>query len=259
MKKSPGKRGRERRAVSLILPALAQGRADTNIGALQGVTERLLTADAGRCPSLGAVLQSLFQFLHVPRCPPLCLPLRDERDEQPADPVTPKVELVRDARPATVVKRLDGASVFSSDGAVKAANTKLRGGSSSANSTVMFTSRRPMRRVTTARVPTATGPSPILSARTTPPCHSGRCEGSVTYANTSSGLREISMLATMGAIACLLPGDETSMIPHLGTARYERPQRRPPASRKGIARSRIRAGWEPDRCQRRRKALQTRL
>src|SRR6266545_7102809 len=48
-------------------------------------------------PSLGAALQSLFQFLHVPRCPPLCLPLRDERDEQPADPVTPKVELVRDA------------------------------------------------------------------------------------------------------------------------------------------------------------------
>src|SRR6266545_3898457 len=122
MKKSPGKRGRERRAVSSILPALAQGRADTNIRALQGVTERLLTADAGRGPSLGAVLQSLFQFLHVPRCPPLCLPLRDERDEQPADPVTPKVELVRDARPATVVERLDGASVFSSDGAVKAAN-----------------------------------------------------------------------------------------------------------------------------------------
>jgi hypothetical protein len=36
--------------------------------------------------------------------------------------VTPKVELVGDARPATVVERLDGASVFSSDGAVKAAN-----------------------------------------------------------------------------------------------------------------------------------------
>src|SRR6266540_5268332 len=86
------------------------------------VRERLLTADARRGPSLGAALQSLFQFLHVPRCPPLCLPLRDERDEQPADPVTPKVELVRDARPATVVERLDGASVFSSDGAVKAAN-----------------------------------------------------------------------------------------------------------------------------------------
>src|SRR6266542_3370249 len=119
---------------------------------------------------------------------------------------------------------------------------KLRGGSSSAISTVMSSSRRPMRRVTTARVPTATGPSPILSARTTPPCHSGRCEGSVTYANTSSGLREISMLATMGAIACLLPGDEPSMIPHLGTARYERPRRRPPASRKGIARSRDTCG-----------------
>src|SRR6266508_3809912 len=122
MKKSPGKRGRERRAVSSILPALAQGRADTNIRALQGVTERLLTADAGRGPSLGAVLQSLFQFLHVPRCPPLCLPLRDERDEQPADPVTPKVELVLHARSATIVEGLDGASVFSSDGAVKAAN-----------------------------------------------------------------------------------------------------------------------------------------
>src|SRR5215218_2994168 len=135
---------------------------------------------------------------------------------------------------------------------------KLRGASSSAISTVMFCSRRPMRRVTTARVPTATGPSPILSARTTPPCHSGRCEGSVTYANTSSGLREISMLATMGAIACLLPGDETSMIPHLGTARYGRGVGLLPAERESHGHG-IRAGWEPDRCQRRRKALQTLL
>jgi hypothetical protein len=48
----------------------------------------------------------------------------------------------------------------------------------------------------------------------------------VTYANTSSGLREISMLATMGAIACLLPGDETSMIPHLGMVRARLDARR---------------------------------
>src|SRR5215218_4082060 len=61
---------------------------------------------AAAAPSLGAALQSLFQSLHVPRCPPLCLPLRDERDEQPADPVTPKVELVRDARSRPLRHRL---------------------------------------------------------------------------------------------------------------------------------------------------------
>jgi hypothetical protein len=32
------------------------------------------------------------------------------------------------------------------------------------------------------------------------------------------------MVAAMDVIACLLPGDERPMIPHLGTARYERPR-----------------------------------
>jgi hypothetical protein len=128
--------------------------------------------------------------------------------------------------------------LFSSDGAVKAANgeaswrVELRNLDGHVPLAPTYATRH--ERARPDRDGTFADP---LDADDTP-LPFGRCEGSVTYTKTSSGLRETSMLATMGAIACLLPGDERSMIPHLGTARYERPRRRPPASRKGIARSR---------------------
>ena len=45
-------------------------------------------------------------------------------------------------------------------------------------------------------------------------CHSGTCDGSVTYAKTSSGRRSISMLSVIGAISP--PSDPVGgMIPYL--------------------------------------------
>src|SRR5690349_3999520 len=63
------------------------------------------------------------------------------------------------------------------------------------------TIRGPTRRVMTALDPALIGPVPCRRADPTPRCHSGYRARSVAYANTSSGRRAISMLATIAVIS----------------------------------------------------------
>src|SRR5215813_6626970 len=139
------------------------------------------------------------QLSRVPGQLPACLPSDHERNQQFADSVPFEIEGERYARPFAVIQRFNRAVGNPVTGMPPTLRKpQLFGGHSSATTSVVGTSRRPTRRVTTVLDPTASGASLSGLAETTLSCHSGKCVASVAYEKTSSGRRNISMLSTIG-------------------------------------------------------------
>jgi hypothetical protein len=116
--------------------------------------------------------------------------------------VSLEVKLDRHSRPSTALERIDRAVQDPPDRPVDSRTAQLVGHLMSVVSIVIVRSPRPILRVVIALDPTAAGePPPSTRELTALSCHSASRDGSVTYENTYSGDRAISMLDATGAIA----------------------------------------------------------
>jgi len=115
-------------------------------------------------------------------------------------PVKSRLMVTRDCEPSA--RGSTRTSTIALIGPSTPRSAHRRGGSYSV--IVVCTSRSvpPMVRIVVHFDPTRVG-GPSMCPRTTPCCHSGNVLGSVTYANTSSAGREISVVLTIGAISPL--------------------------------------------------------